>query len=597
MRLLVFLLATFTTICAAGQTLISAPPTVPQASAVTQTQYLLKADYNVLEGNIHQEGRYYIVQVANGGLMYVPQDQTLAICKSMEEVYSARVAAIPSEDVVSYLGLTDWCIKYKMLDHAQRHLDNAKRIQGDYPYIPVMERRLTVAKQQLKQSEVNNAPAQGVNYNDPVVQINRLRNEKNALEQIAKNMPGDTLKQYLNEIQPVLLNSCGLTNCHSTASNNSFQLTRTPQSRYISLKNLHAVLRQVDRRNPGDSQLLIMASECHGGMKTPVFSRTQASIYNRLESWVARIVRPSQSQPLERSSQYESQFGDVSPNTPVTENNMFGDAGFDSENANFDSESIDLPSARRTSSPNVKRGNPDPMFYAEEVEQTPPNASMGTVRQAPQQAPGEQNPEYTDEFDYNQYGNSTVKTVRINGEQYASPTGLPGPAAMPTPAAQKLNQMKINEKLYGNPDGPEVPKPTAAAGVPQPVSDNSSLTEAERRFYGAKAPVAPAVGNSPQVETTIPSPVKSTPAVPPPTQTQEYDSAVPNPAPTGSFEPGSFGTNQKPTTTDAAPAPQPTRKAAPPAVQPQRKRPEPPPQNDDSDGYDAFPRLDKLFGN
>ena len=126
MRIAIFILTALLSIGSAmGQTPMYAPPTVPAAPVVPQTQFLLKADYNLLEGVVRQEGRYYIVQSVNGGSMYVPQDQTLAVCNNMNDVYAARVAAIQSIDVVSYLNLTDWCIKYKLIDKAEEHLEYA----------------------------------------------------------------------------------------------------------------------------------------------------------------------------------------------------------------------------------------------------------------------------------------------------------------------------------------------------------------------------------------------------------------------------------------------------------------------------------------
>lgn len=590
MKNAIFILTALLSITAFGQTPMYAPPAAPSAP---QRQYLLKTDYNILEGTVRLEGRYYVVQGVNGGSMYVPQEQTLTVCNSMQDVYSARVAAIQSEDAVSYLNLADWCIKYKMLDKAEQHLAYAKRIQYDYPYIPVIERRLALAKQQLEREldPANDQTVPDSSKNDPITQINKLRSERTALEQIAKNMPGDTLKQFSMEIQPILLNSCGTANCHGS-TNNDFQLIRTPQSHNITLKNLYSVLRQIDRNTPDASRILTMSTQAHGGLDVPVFSRSRTSAYSRLVGWTYRVARPSQSLGMDKRAEYDSMFGDSSPVPPMEErfptgqdfmaDNSPAQQSFDSmpnemDNGVFDAEPARHPSGRRTSSPNVKRGNPDPMFYAEQ-EPAPANNAIandqGTLRLP--QPPGEETPQYTDEFDYNNNGNSNVNSYRINGETYASPAGLPGPNNVPTPARQRLDQMETNQRLYGNPNGP-----VETQAPPQQLSaanrfDNSGLTEAERKFYGLQSQ-GNAAANAPQQQ------VPQNPQI-----AAQNPQLVPN-APDAQLAPQSpaVGSNY-----DPEPEPEP----APRVQMPQRRR-TPPPADDNPDGFDAYPRLDKLFGN
>ena len=591
MRIAIFLLTALLSIAAMGQTPMYAPPVAP---SVPQRQYLLKTDYNVLEGTVHLEGRYYVVQGVNGGSMFVPKEQTLTVCNNMQDVYSARVAAIQSEDAVSYLNLADWCIKYKMLDKAEQHLAYAKRIQYDYPYIPVIERRLALAKQQLarEMDPANDKVVPDSSKNDPITQINKLRSERTALEQIAKNMPGDTLKQFSMEIQPILLNSCGTANCHGSADND-FQLIRTPQSRNITLKNLYSVLRQVDRNAPDASRLLTMSSQAHGGLDVPVFSRSRTSAYSRLVGWTYRVARPSQSLGMDKRAEYDSMFGDSTPVPPMEKqfpsgqdfmaDNSPEQQAFDPipngmDNGAFDAEPGRHPSARRTSSPNVKRGNPDPMFYAEQEPAPANNAiasdSQGGLRLPP--PPGEEAAQYTDEFDYNKYGTSTVNTMRINGENYASPAGLPGPNNVPTPARQRLDQIETNQRLYGNPDGPvETQAPTQQLNASNQF-DNTGLTEAERKFYGLQSPGS-AAANTPQQQ----APRNSQLAV-------QNSQLVPN-APDAQMAPQSPAIGSY-----YAPEPEPEPE---PRVQMQPRRRTPPPDDADPDGFDAYPRLDKLFGN
>ena len=448
-------------------------------------------------------------------------------------------------------------------------------------------------------------------------------------------MPGDTLKQFSMEIQPILLNSCGTSNCHGSPDN-SFQLIRSPQSRNITLKNLYSVLRQVDRNAPDASRLLTMSSQAHGGLDVPVFSRSRTSSYSRLVGWTYRVARPSQDLAMGANAEYDSMFGNSTPLSPaqdkfpagqtdfVADNSPAPQQSFDqidngSVNDNFDSEFGRHPSGRRTSSPNVKRGNPDPMFYAEQEPEPANNAlvnnSQGTIR-LPQPPDMGAEAQYTDEFDYNKYGNSTVKTMKINGERYASPAGLPGPNNVPTPARQRLDQMETNQRLYGNPNGPVETQqaPAQQLNASTQYNNSSNLTEAERKFYGLQSPAN--AQQTPSIATNVPQTQRNNPEYgaagtpqnsgyqannasgmlnnsqlavqqTPNAQTQPFNPQFQAPDAQMAPQSPAIGSNYEP-----EPEPEP----APRVQTPQRRR-TPPPSDTDSDGFDAYPRLDKLFGN
>ena len=254
------------------------------------------------------------------------------------------------------------------------------------------------------------------------------------------------------------------------------------------------------------------------------------------------------------------------------------------------------------------------MFYAEQdpepANNSVANNSPGTLRLP--QPPGEEAAQYTDEFDYNKDGVSTVKTVRINGESYASPAGLPGPNNVPTPARQKLDQMETNQRLYGNPDGPAETQPAPPQVVDSNQFDNSSnLTEAERRFYGIQSPgsapqTPPVAANVPQTQGGYavnsgtsqqpqnsgydvnnvygaPSNSQLASQQTPDPQTQLYNPQLQAPGAQLAPQSPAVGTNYQP-----EPAPR---------VQAPVRRRTPPPSDADPDGFDAYPRLDKLFGN
>ncbi len=320
------------------------PPQTPTASAQTaperqerQTQFLIKQDGSLLEGVINVSGGYYTVEVAQGkGILYVRKEQVFKVVDSIAQAYQEKLQTMVYQDAREFLSLAEWCIQNKLYPQAQEALNQAQKQQNNHPMIKVYQRRLDIAQeqalrearqaQQQTQNQTRDTASAGLPGNSEengranvgnatAVNLEEEANrqillQQRALEQMARNMPGDTLKQFTSEIQPLLQSGCGTASCHGAETQTDFKIIPSAsKARSLTLRNLYSALRQVNRENPQNSPLLTKAVEAHGQLEVPIFSKSRASAYSRLVSWTYRVTRPARIYSVEQTHFLDQTIG------------------------------------------------------------------------------------------------------------------------------------------------------------------------------------------------------------------------------------------------------------------------------------------------
>lgn len=315
------------------------PPQTPTALAQNaperQTQFLIKQDGSLLEGVINVSGGYYTVEVAQGkGILYVRKEQVYKVVDSIAQAYQEKLQTMVYQDAREFLSLAEWCIQNKLYPQAQEALNQAQKQQNNHPMIKVYQRRLDLAQEQaLREAQQEQAQAQTRETSDSGLSGNSEENgranannatavnleeeanrqillQQRALEQMARNMPGDTLKQFTSEIQPLLQSGCGTASCHGAETQTDFKIIPSAsKARSLTLRNLYSALRQVNRENPQNSPLLTKAVEAHGQLEVPIFSKSRASAYSRLVSWTYRVTRPARIYSVEQTHFLDQTIG------------------------------------------------------------------------------------------------------------------------------------------------------------------------------------------------------------------------------------------------------------------------------------------------
>ena len=107
-------------------------------------------------------------------------------------------------------------------------------------------------------------------------------------------MPAGTVEQFTNVIQPLLVNRCGMSGCHSPNGNSAFRLAYPNWSRTLprrfTQRNLHTTMQQIRGDKPEDSPLLVMATSAHGTCQGPTLGDRDTAQLHQLVDWVQRCT-------------------------------------------------------------------------------------------------------------------------------------------------------------------------------------------------------------------------------------------------------------------------------------------------------------------
>jgi predicted CxxxxCH...CXXCH cytochrome family protein len=114
------------------------------------------------------------------------------------------------------------------------------------------------------------------------------------LEKTSRSLPPAAVEEFTSQIQPLLLNRCAGSACHSSTGSSDFRLVRPAWSntvtRRFTQRNLHAVMQWVDAEDAAASPLLTVPSCAHGGMETGVFGPREKEQFDLLADWVRRAT-------------------------------------------------------------------------------------------------------------------------------------------------------------------------------------------------------------------------------------------------------------------------------------------------------------------
>ena len=203
-------------------------------------------------------------------------------CDTLREGYRRKLSYIRLGTAQEYLRLGEWCQRHGLIDEAEQELAKAAAIEPDHPLIPVLRRRLEIARHPPQPQP---APAAASKRAISAEELDRL----------VRTMPPGTVETFTQSIQPLLVNHCTGAGCHGPQSTTDFRLLKTPSSRpaarRLTQRNLYATLQLVDRAKPEASPLLTAPIQPHGTAKAAIFSQNQAEQYRRIAGWVFRFAQ------------------------------------------------------------------------------------------------------------------------------------------------------------------------------------------------------------------------------------------------------------------------------------------------------------------
>ncbi|NIL97474.1 MAG: hypothetical protein GTO53_07625 [Planctomycetales bacterium] len=232
----------------AGSLRVAADP--PQASP----QLLVLRNGQVLRGQVSLHGDSYLVTLPYGEIR-VPMEEVEHVCHTLEEGFRLKQSNLRFGSANQHFQLARWCLDHGLLGHARHQLALATNLEPQHRLAAIVRNRLAAATQQAA------AVAEPVSHQQPAT-------DPAQLDALVRRLPPGAVESFTNTIQPLLVNSCSARSCHGSAATNDFQLQRFPHGqrprRRLTLRNLEAVMRWVDREDPKASRIWHAATHPHG---------------------------------------------------------------------------------------------------------------------------------------------------------------------------------------------------------------------------------------------------------------------------------------------------------------------------------------------
>ena len=233
----------------------------------------------VISGGVLREGDRYIVTLGERGEqgeLKIPVADVALVCRDLVDAYEHKRDSIRQLATKPHLELADWCITQGLLDRAADEIVTARTIDPRDSHIPDVERRLKLASA----PPVDKALPQ---YALPPTQAD--------IAATIRTLPDDAVRHFTTAVEPILLSRCAVTACHGPGSRSDFHLVRPPQ-RHVNTtretqRNLFASLAQV--MPEGESPLLTVPQQPHGGAKTPVLDARDRRQIERISAWIGMI--------------------------------------------------------------------------------------------------------------------------------------------------------------------------------------------------------------------------------------------------------------------------------------------------------------------
>ncbi len=242
---------------------------------------LLLRNGQVIEGQITRNGDNFTVTSPDQELQIRTADVEFT-CHDLREGYRHKKAAIQPNDIEQHVQLFLWCERHGLLDCAGDELKAAEAINREHPMISVLRRRLKVEMQQKKE------PSRPAENSPPPPSDEQL-------DRMTRDMPPRTVEEFVQVVQPILLNHCPGAAGYALPGQKRLQLMRPPlgesPSRRITQRNLFAVRECIDWDSPGESPLLKASVGSGAAATVGSFPGRYSMQYQKLVQWVYQVAQ------------------------------------------------------------------------------------------------------------------------------------------------------------------------------------------------------------------------------------------------------------------------------------------------------------------
>ncbi len=293
----------------------------PQATAQPRTELsaaragvMLLHNNQVISGTISRAGDYYIVVVDHGEIRLHSREVQF-VCGNLQEAYRHLHKRIRFDNVRDRLDLAVWCERVGLVSEAFQELRLAAALNPAHPLIPLVDRRIRMALDRTAESPEEDQSVRSASPGASPEELDRM----------VRGMPAGVVETFTQTIQPLLTNNCTASGCHGPAADHGFRLLRIPAgqppSRRLTQRNLHAVVKLIDRDDIENSSLLTAPIRAHGPTRAPIFTDRYSAKYQQLIAWAYLVAQgeppPVAESPAVLPATHTESAGAVSPALPA----------------------------------------------------------------------------------------------------------------------------------------------------------------------------------------------------------------------------------------------------------------------------------------
>lgn len=251
------------------------------------TSVLVMNNGRVLSGRVSQSAGGYLVRTTAGSVL-VPFERVHLHATDLRDAYRRLRSSMPNPSASTHIALARWCLTQQLYRETQAELRSALEIEPDR----------VEARNMLRRLEEILHPTDAVHRE--VIQV-ETRTEDGFAVPPSSSLGGvsrEAARQFVSEVQPLLMNSCATARCHGTQARNDFRLSPVRigagGSRLLTERNLAAVLNRIDADDPRGSSLLVVPRGNHGPGGRAIFSGPRgADQFDLLRGWVLQVAEES----------------------------------------------------------------------------------------------------------------------------------------------------------------------------------------------------------------------------------------------------------------------------------------------------------------
>ena len=245
---------------------------------------LLMQSGRLVEGDIKFSAGGYVVKKKNG-TMLIPISQVKHTAQNRTEIYNKMRKEIPDSVIPPRLVLVRWCMAYQLYDLAEKELDGILKIEPGL----VEARKMLLMVRGLKS---NPQLSQKKTEKKSIIEQTLFVQEVRSLGGLSRS----NAQLFTRKIQPILVNKCSNSACHSQSSSNQFKLHAVRSGRgnhrTHTEQNLAMAMKFINFEHSENSSLLTKTKSGHGLKGRSLFNgRTGKKQRDLLIKWVQSVAK------------------------------------------------------------------------------------------------------------------------------------------------------------------------------------------------------------------------------------------------------------------------------------------------------------------